>query len=418
MADRYVIPAGGNSNTTATWSATDGGAGGASIPVSGDTAYCTALSGNLAWVGTQSLDNVICTGYTGTMSGSGTPNILGDTYLLVPTMTYTATGTRTFTGANAVGDVTITSAGLTTSSISFNGVGKVFKIADALTIPSTSTVTVTNGTFLSQGFDITGGTLSANNTNTKTITLTGSDLLLGSTLIVDGTNTTWSAPDLVRFTRAATNPSTTFLNAGVALKKVEISRAVTGVFSGFSLNEIGGNLSIEFLEYVGVANANWLANVIVAQADITIDKCAFPEGTEIISSANGTQRTITTGTNEISFDGCMIRDIVISGGPAYATNSIDLGNNSGITFNNFGPATHEIVGETLDNDGVALPSCTVVAFKEDGGEYKEVSRTTSDGTTGAYTLPTPDNDPAYLIVGVKASPERGDAMGGITPTVP
>jgi hypothetical protein len=36
------------------------------------------------------------------------------------------------------------------------------------------------------------------------------------------------------------------LNAGVPFKKVEISRAVTAAFSGFTLNETGGNLSIEF----------------------------------------------------------------------------------------------------------------------------------------------------------------------------
>jgi len=249
MADRYVVAAGGASNTTATWSATDGGAGGASIPVSGDTAYCTASSGNLVLTGSQSFDNLICTGYTGTMSGSGTLSILGTTFLLVAGMGYTATGTITFTGANAVGDVTLTRAGKTSAqSYTFNGVGEVFKLADAHNL-GTGLVTVTNGALDSQGFDITCASISANNTNAKTITLTGSDIFLTSIFNVDGTNTTWAAPDLVRITRVSgMNPGTALVSAGVPLKKLEISRAVTLQASGFQLTETGGNLSIEFFE--------------------------------------------------------------------------------------------------------------------------------------------------------------------------
>jgi hypothetical protein len=300
----------------------------------------------------------------------------------------------------------------------FNGVGKVFKLADAIT--NGGSITVTNGTFNSQGFDITiAGSFNANNTNTKTITLTGSDLLIGNSLAVDGTNTTWSTPDLVRFTRAATNPTTTFLNAGVPFKKVEISRAVTAAFSGFTLNETGGNLSIEFLEYVGVANANWLSNVIVMPVNITIDKCAFPEGTELISSANGTQRTITTNTNELSGTGIMVRDIAISGGTMVIAGGVDLGNNTNVAFTNFGAVTsHEITGTTYENvgPGAAIePSVTVIVLKEDdGGTYKEVSRTVSDGTTGVYTAGSNNTDPC-LILGIKAGESRGDGFLGIVP---
>lgn len=44
MADRYLVVT-GNWNNTACWSATDGGAGGASFPVDGDNVYITATSG-------------------------------------------------------------------------------------------------------------------------------------------------------------------------------------------------------------------------------------------------------------------------------------------------------------------------------------------------------------------------------------
>lgn len=417
MADRYVIPAGGASNTTATWSTTSGGAGGASIPISGDNVIYDAAAGNLVWTGTQSFDNLICTGATATMSGSGTLSILGDTFLLVAGMGYTATGTVTFTGANAVGDITLTRAGKTSNqSYTLNGVGKVFKLADAHNL-GTGTLVVTNGTLNSQGFDITCGTFNGANANTRVITLTGSDIFPTGSFTIAGAGLTFAPPDLIRFTRGSTSPTTSILagNTGDAFNTVEISRAVTGAFTGF---QISGGLDIAEIALVGVASGNFLSCLITLTDPTTIDKMSLPEGSGLLSSANGTQRTITTNTNEISFDGCMIRDIVISGGPAYATNSIDLGNNSGITFNNFGPNTHEIVGVTEDADGAVLPSQVVIAFKEDGGVMKEVSRATSDAVTAEYTLGTPDNDPEYLIVSYSAATQRADAMNEIEPTVP
>lgn len=464
MADRYVVPAGGTWDAagTAAWSATDGGASGASAPGAADNVFLTALSGNLVLsINGLSCANFDCTGYTGTLSGSATRTFTGDTFKLVPGMTYTATNTFTFTGANAVGDITLTRAGKTTNNgYTFDGSGKNFKFADAHNLGSGS-ITVTTGNLDYQGFAVTcasttltagsidadgctvtltgaitvtsgdysqlNGTLTSTstatvigsaNTNTRSISLTGTDVLIAGMINIAGAGLTWSPPDLVRYTRGATSPATAILlaNTGNAFPLIEISQAGTGAFSGFQLS---GAADIGELAFVGVANANWLGAKITLASDITIDKMSLPAGSELVSSVNGTARTVTTGTNEISFDECMIRDITIVGGPAYATGSIDLGNNTGITFNNFGPNTHEITSVTLDDNKDPLGSCLVVAFKADGGVLKEVSRTTSDAVTGAYTLPTPDNDAnAYTVLGTKTGAYRGDSMNGITPTVP
>jgi len=340
MVDLYVVPAGGNSDVAATYSLTDGGAPGILVPASGDTVFCTALSRNLVWTGSQPFDSLICTGYTGTMSGSGAATILGDTFLLVSGMTYTATGTRTFTGANAAGDVTLTRAGKTTSQpYVFNGVGKTFKLADDHNL-SNSNITVTNGGLLSQGFDIDCGILDSNVTNTRTIDLGGSIVRTvgtGNNLRVNGTNLTWTAPDElhVRGTASlATPPSAGVISAGVALKIVNFTLAPAGATPaiGTRFNGLGGSLSIEELIFSGAENSLLLVLCLMLTDNITIDKADFPLGMMIVSSVNGTQRTITTNTNELTADGCMFRDIVISGGPLIATNSIDLGNNSGIVF--------------------------------------------------------------------------------------
>jgi hypothetical protein len=418
VTDKYALT--GNWGDITSWSLTSGGAPGAPVPLAVDNVFLDANSGSIAVNVSATCANFVCTGYTSTLSGSSALAHTGDLFTLVAGMTYTYTGAITFTGANAVGGVTITRAGKTTSQNHiFNGVSESFLLADALSIAS-HTLTVTNGAVSSQGFDVTLNSLSANNTNTKTLDFTGSDLFVAGTITIDGTNTTFAAPDLVRFTRSATSvASGAIITAGVAFKAIEISRAPTAVFMGFGLTEQGGQLSIESLDFVGVANANFLSCAIGIAADITLDACDFPEGTELISSANGTQRTITTGTNQLTADGTMFRDIAISGGPLIATNSIDLGNNSGITFQNVGPYTHEIVGVTYDDNGDILGSCTCTATKEIGGEVVVVDTVTSDAVTGAYTLQTADNDAsAYTVTWTKLGAPRGDAMCGITPTAP
>jgi hypothetical protein len=412
MTDKYAVAAGGNWGDITTWSLSSGGVGGAPVPLATDNVFLDAASGNVVINVSATCADFVCTGYTGTLSGNSGLSQTGGAFMLAAGMTLTYTGTFTFTGANAVGDVTLTRAGQTSSqSYSFSGVGEVFKLADDHSIGPA--FTLVNGTLDTQGFDVTCNSFNYNNSNTKTLNLAGSNIFVRTQVNGIVTGTTWVAPDVVRVTRSTTSPPTTaFITGGQAFKKVEISRAPTATVYGFTIDEGAGSLSIEWLEFIAAPNANWIGCQFLIPSDITIDKCAFPEGIEIISSVNGTQRTITTSTNEISFDGCMIRDIVISGGPAYAVNSADLGNNSGITFNNFGATTHSITGVTYDDAGVALPSCLVIAYKDDAGESKEAGRVTSDAVTGAYVIPVAGAGP-YTIVGSKSAADRGDAMPGV-----
>lgn len=67
-ANRYVVAAGGNSNSTATWSATSGGAGGESVPTLGDDVFLDASSGQLTINENLSCKSLNCTGYTNTLT--------------------------------------------------------------------------------------------------------------------------------------------------------------------------------------------------------------------------------------------------------------------------------------------------------------------------------------------------------------
>lgn len=108
MADRYLVVA-GNWNADANWSATDGGAGGASFPVAGDNAYITATSGTKqVTVNVNSACAVLdCTGST-----SASPVLLAANLTVSGTFTLIgAAGARKYLYSTTRGTARTVSAG-------------------------------------------------------------------------------------------------------------------------------------------------------------------------------------------------------------------------------------------------------------------------------------------------------------------
>jgi hypothetical protein len=109
MADRYWV--GGTANWDATvgtkWSATSGGAGGASVPTSADDVFFDAASGVVTCTvsATANAKSINCTGFTGTIAGSAGITVAGSVTKVVG-MTWSHTGLVTITGT-----ATITNAG-------------------------------------------------------------------------------------------------------------------------------------------------------------------------------------------------------------------------------------------------------------------------------------------------------------------
>lgn len=97
MANRFWVTGGtGNWNSTTNWSATSGGASGASVPGSGDTATFNSLSGS----GTATLDisptiqTLTCTGFTGTLAfGTNTISLNSTGTVFTGATTMTVSGT-------------------------------------------------------------------------------------------------------------------------------------------------------------------------------------------------------------------------------------------------------------------------------------------------------------------------------------
>lgn len=214
MANRYWVGGDGTWNGTATthWSATSGGAGGASAPLFSDDVYLDAASGaGVVTVQTGSVavcQTLTCTGFTGTLAFAATTSILrvgassGGTLTLAATMAVSTAvmGSIRFTATTNNGGAgwAITTAGKTLPNVIFVGTlssqGK-WVLQDALT--SAGTITLTSGTLDLNSKNVTCDSWSCATTNndliagTQTITQTGPNTFGGgnrnySSIVLNG----------------------------------------------------------------------------------------------------------------------------------------------------------------------------------------------------------------------------------------
>lgn len=171
MASRFWVGGTGiwDTTSTANWSATNGGASGASAPVSGDTVSFTSSSGGgvvtASGIGSVQLGGISCTaGNTTTLTGSVT--CAGSVSLI-------SGGTYTGLDLTITGNSTLTTASKTISSLSATG-----NAASNAAISISAALTVTNA-------------LTLGNASNKTVTLTlpaGATVSVGSMATAQGTD--------------------------------------------------------------------------------------------------------------------------------------------------------------------------------------------------------------------------------------
>ena len=187
MADRYWV--GGTANWDGTagtkWATTSGGAGGASVPTSADDVFFTNLSTGTCTIssGNTGAKSINCTGFTGTLAGTGDITVSGSV-TLVAGMTFSHSGILTVAGT-----ATITSAGKTFGGAFFvNGAGITVSLADAISV--TLNLVLTQGTFTTNNFNVTAAGFNSSNSNTRTVNLGSSTVTFtGISPINFGTNT-------------------------------------------------------------------------------------------------------------------------------------------------------------------------------------------------------------------------------------
>lgn len=268
MASRFWVGGTGNwdASTTTHWSATSGGAGGASVPTTSDAVTFNGSSGGGTVTGTATMNMSTFTGdaFTGTFNTNGQT-------LNCTTFSITGTATRTFTlGASAINCTVWTAT--TTTGLTFNS--------------NTSTITMSgSGTFNGGGLTyatviITGITNTINGANTfTTLTRTGaanitSTFEFGANQTISGTLTINGNSTINRILVQSSTISTsrTLTAATVSVSYADF-RDITGAGAGsWNLSAItgksgdcGGNSGITFTTsatqtWSGTSGGNWSTN--------------------------------------------------------------------------------------------------------------------------------------------------------------
>jgi hypothetical protein len=272
MAARFWVTGGtGNWNSTTNWSATTGGASGASVPGSADTATLDANSG----------------------SGTVTLNIS-------PTIqTLTCTG---FTGTLAFG----------TNTISLNSTGTIFAGATTMTVTGTPLIICTNATATAR--TINPGLVSEANAisfrvtaGTGTVTFTSANSNVLNLDFTDGTNPTGYAGALANINptvygnfKASTGMTKTagtgIMTFGATSGTKTINTAGVTFDNPFTFNGVGGTFQLASALTSGATRTVTLTNG-------TLDLAGYTLTTGLFSSNNSNTRSIAFGTGKIVLTG-------------------------------------------------------------------------------------------------------------------
>lgn len=349
-ANRYWVGGTGNWSATSSWAATSGGAGGETVPTSGDNVIFDSLSNATDYTATMnvtanSADFTVGAPLAGkvTLAGTSTLNIYGSVNLSGGTagITVTRNAPLNFRATTTGKTITLNGVLIEPSSISFDGVGGGWTFQDDIPTAPNLTFYLKNGSLNTNSKTITRITrFSSNYSSTRSLTLGN------STITITGTGTGWNF---------ATVTGLTFDAGGSTIKM--------NSFGTDNDDFVGGGLTYNNVWSSGTAGAG--AVTISGNNtfnDLKINagrKFKFTDGTtQTVSSftaigESGNQITLTgtgtggwtisdsTGTNSVSYN--TISYSTATGGATWnaftANGNVDGGNNSGWIFTAPPPTT-------------------------------------------------------------------------------
>jgi hypothetical protein len=341
MANRYWRGGSGSWNATSTtnWSATSGGVGGASVPTAADNVFFDANSntGTANFTVTMSVSPRVCNDITistdGTMTLSGTNiglTVHGSLTFPATLFTRSYSGVTTF-AATSTGKTITTNGKTFGNNVVFDGVGGGWTLNSAISLSSFSLI-VTNGTFNTGGYNVTAGSLSSSNSNTRTIDLSSSTIALNSLNAVTfspSTNLTLNAGSS-QITSAVSAP--VFEGGGLTFGGVSFTNGAKSSIVITGANTFN-NLSINGRSTVGFTKVTLNANQTISGTFTITNSLASAYRTMVCSDVIGVQRTITANTISIVRD-VDFRDIAAAGASASwsGTRFGNCGGNSNINF--------------------------------------------------------------------------------------
>jgi hypothetical protein len=357
---RYWVGNTGNWSDTAHWSASSGGASGASVPDSTQDVFFDAnsITSGSRTVTVDANASCLSMNWTGVLN---TPTFAGSaarTLTIYGSLTFVSGMNVTYAGMVVFASVatgrTITTAGKSfpnnsgASFITFSGVGGAWTLQDNWTMPNSSTLSVTNGTLNMNGKTVSCGSLSSTGTGIRSITMGAAALNLNTNSITFESGLTFDCgTSTITFLAASQQavlscPSTTFYD-------VTYSPSLTTNPNTFSIGtsgQVGKTFTFHNLTYVGDARLfNGLliysGNTVVVTGTLTVTGNSAINRIIVYGTPEGTSSTITAAA--VSLTNVDFTDMTGGGAATWSGTSIgNLGGNTGITFTT--PVTRYWVG--------------------------------------------------------------------------
>jgi hypothetical protein len=377
MANRYWV--GGTASWDATvgtkWALTSGGTGGQAVPTATDDVYFDAASGavtvTIATAAAAVARQVIATGFTGTIAGtqgltvSGASGLAG-VFTLENGMTWSNTGTLSFTSTSASISFTITTNGVSLASpISISGTGTK-TLGSALTTTSSCTIA---SSFTFSTFSLT--CLTYTDSGSRTFSFSGS-----STIFITGNNAT-----VATFSISVSGSPPISLSYSGSVGTRTISTGSPSLANSRTVNITAGSDIITTPSFTNFNNLNftgfsgtvstWGFSSITIYGNLTLSSGMTYTATATVSFEATSSKTITTNAKtlgQVTFNGVggtwTLQDALTSTGTITLTNG------------------------TLDTNGKAVS----------GSTFSSNNSNTRALTLGATTLTCTGNGPSAFTI--------------------
>lgn len=353
MATYYWVGGDGNwSDATNHWSNASGGSPSASyLPTSADDVVFDANSNTGTSAFTVTVDaasaclNFTASGLDGTMTfSSSVTNVALDVYgsMSLPATNFSwtpASGiTLTFRGTSSY---TITTNGNTinTTNLTLDAVGGTLTLGSALTLNSTRSLIITNGTFSTSAsnYALSCGQILSNNSNVRTISLNASAVTATSATPITFTTSTNLTFNAGTSTITPNATSTTLAGGGVTFYNVSFTGTGSGTHSISGANTFNNltftSRSATGIRSIGFSTNQTINNTLTFGTANTAIRRMLVYGTTSAGTGVGTAITLTVATLATLAD-VDFRDITAAGasGTWTGTRIGDGGGNSNITF--------------------------------------------------------------------------------------
>lgn len=402
MANRYWVGGTGTWDTTTTthWSATNGGAGGASVPTSSDNVYFTSSSNATSY--TVNLDTgggSVCNDISIAGPASGSVTITGaagnPALAVYGSFTHAASGVVWSQSNITTFKATTTGKIIQTNGFVFNclfvmdGVGGGWSLVDNFTVVNASfrSFTLTNGALSLNNKVLKIGALYSNNSNTRSIDFgTGWIEVDGNGRPVDfrtTTNLTLTGSKLIKATYSG-SVGTRNIEVGPTSKLNAINLMITAGSDTISSTYNCSYTNLDFTGFSGTWNPGTDQTIY---GDITISSgMSVASGTQLISFSNSSgNQTITTNgktiDHPIAFNGSG------TGSTCIFADSLTQGSTRAFTITN---GTVQLKAGTTSTVGVFATSGTNQKYLQSTLAGSQATISQASGTVNASYLTVKD----------------------------